>query len=106
MKTELAMTEENPKLEKPLLSLLSKKILQNTATADEYKRLEYFLSPFFGKDFLMNRIKEFNIYSFEEYILERSKPIAQKNRAVDGAILGTILGSISVLDKYISNDIR
>ena len=100
------MTEQNPKLDIITLSLFKKKIQMNTATANEYKTLDYFLSSFFGDDFLLKRLKENEIYSYDEYIIERTKPISQKNRAVDGAILGTIMGSISVLEKYMSNQIR
>jgi hypothetical protein len=100
------MTEENPKLDKATLALLNKKISQNEASVNDYKLLDYYLSSFLGKDYILNKLKENNIYSFEEYILERSRPIGIKNRAVDGAILGSILGSITVLDKFISNEIR
>jgi hypothetical protein len=106
MKYCRTMTEENPKLDISTLSLLNKKIQLNSATGDDYKMLDYFLSPFFGIDFVLNKLKENNIYSYEEYIIERTKPISQKNRAVDGLILGTIMGAISVLEKYISNQIR
>ena len=100
------MTEQNPKLDIITLSLFKKKIQMNTATPDDYKTLDYFLSSFFGNDFLLKKLKENDIYSFEEYIIERTKPISQKNRSVDGVILGTIMGSISVLEKYMSNQIK
>ncbi len=106
MKPQQFMTEENPKLEKSFLSLLTKKIMLNSATVEDYRKLDYFLSTFIGKDFILSKLREYDIFSYEEYILERSKPIALKNRAVDGAILGSILGSISVLEKIISNEIR
>jgi hypothetical protein len=100
------MTEQNPKLDNITLSLFKNKMQMNTASVEDYKILDYFLSPYFGDGYILNKLKENKIFSYEEYILERTKPISQKNRAVDGVILGAILGTISVLEKYMSNQIK
>jgi hypothetical protein len=102
------ITIENPKLDVDTLSILKKKIETNEAKVKDYEILDYFLSSpgFDYKNFILERLKEYNIHSYEEYILERKKSFEFRNRAVNGFALGTILGAISALEKYITNKIN
>jgi len=93
---------QNPKLDKETLSLLKNKIETNTATKEDYEKLDYFLSPF-GVDNFIEILKENGINSYEEYIIERKKDIEKRNRHANGVVLGSIMGAISALEKYITN---
>jgi len=96
---------QNPKLDIATLSLLKKKIEENKANPEDYKTLDYFLNSFGYESFILDSLKEYNIYSYEEYILEREKSFDLRNRYVNGSVLGIILGAISALEKYITNTI-
>lgn len=100
------MTVPNPKLDIETLSLIKKKIEMNEASSKDYETLDYFLSSFGYKNFILDRLKEYEILSYEEYILERKKSFDLRNRNVNGAALGTILGAISALEKYITNKLN
>ena len=97
------MEPENPTISLPELVELERKIKGNNATQKDYERLEFYLSSAgVEKDFLLNVLKEKNIFSFEEFITERNKPIGRKNQAVDGMLLGYIIGTIGALKEYVS----
>jgi len=100
------MEIQNPKLDIESLSLLKNKIEMNEAKVQDYENLDYFLSSIGNPNYFLNRLKEFNIYSYEEFILERKKPFDKRNRVVDGVLFGTALGSISVLERYVSNKLK
>jgi hypothetical protein len=101
----MGLIPQNPKLDVETLSLIKKKIEENEASPEDYKNLDYFLSSFGYKNFILERLKEYHIHSYEEYILERKKSFAFRNRAVNGSALGVIFGAISTLEKYITNKI-
>ena len=97
------MTIQNPKLDIETLSLFKKKIEINEASPEDYKTLDFFLTSFGVNNFILNQFNEYNIHSYDEFILERKKRFGERNRIVDGILLGKIMGAISALDKYITN---
>jgi hypothetical protein len=80
------------------LTLLRAKIELNKAKARDYERLEAYLvalgitSEEFWADF-----KKRDIYSFEQYILERRRPRDERKRGVDGFLLGMLRGYIEAI---------
>jgi hypothetical protein len=101
----LYSSPENPKLDTEALSVIKKKVKANKASPKDYETLDYFLSSFGYENFILENLKKYNIHNYEEYILERRKSFELRNRAVNGSALGVILGSISALEKYITNKI-
>jgi hypothetical protein len=94
---------ENPKLDTETLSILKKKVKANKASPKDYETLDYFISSFGYENFILENLKKYNIHNYEEYIFERRKSFELRNRAVNGPALGVILGTISALERYITN---
>lgn len=92
---------ENPQLTIESLGILEKKIELNTAMPEDYKRLDGYLTSIGLKPYVIEVLKEYEFNSYEEYILERKKSYELKERITESTILGTILGIISGLKKYI-----
>lgn len=95
--------QQNPKLDIETLSLLRRKIEINEASPEDYKILDYFLQVFDYKNFILEKLRKYEIYSYEEYIIERKQRSDLRNKNVNGDMLGIILGAISALEKYITN---
>lgn len=93
---------ENPLITIESLSLFEKKVESGEITSNELKILDDFISNVTNyKDYLLTELKEYNINSYEEYTVERKS--INRNRAVDGILLGKILGAINILKKYLAN---
>ncbi len=95
------MTINNPQLDVNILHQLKQKILNNSATAEDYETLDFFLSSIGFKNYILNKLIQNGINSYQEFIDERKKPLGQKNTTVDGVLLGNILGTIPVLLNFI-----
>jgi hypothetical protein len=92
--------KENPSITLKVASLLELKVDQNTATKDDYELIEFFLKILGAeKEVLLNKLKEKNIYSFEQFIEERKNP-KRDILIIDGNLLGTILGATSYIIEY------
>lgn len=95
------MTINNPQLDVSKLHQLKTKILNNSATAEDYELLDFFLSGIGFDNYISNKLTQNGINSYQEFIDERNKPLGQKNTAVDGVLLGNILGTIPSLLNFI-----
>src|SRR5258708_5734582 len=91
---------EKPKFDKEYFDLLQKKIENNKAIVDEYKSLDDFIESTTGiSNYILNPLKELDIYSFQDYIDERKKDFSPLKAKLEGQILGRIIGAISALKR-------
>ncbi len=96
---------ENTKVSEESLLLIEQKILANKASVKDYKVLENLMSTFGAEDYILNKFKMYGIPSYELFILERKKKFPYRNHAVDGILIGVLQGAISVLIKYLNNEL-
>ena len=95
--------EKPPQLSIEALSLIEKKIEVGTVEPEDLEELDRFLSNIgvVEKDYILKQLKKYDIYSYEEYILEKKKDYPFKRRVVDGVLNGSIQGVISFLKTYL-----
>jgi len=97
------MQEQLEKIQYTLddFNLLEKRVRDNIAKADEYKQLDKYLSSVTGEEdsYILNKMKESGILTYNEYVLERNK------NKVDGNITGTVLGVIAALKRLLTNNL-
>jgi hypothetical protein len=88
---------ENPKLSIGQLNELEDLVKNNKAKAEDYEKLDNYLS-FLGIDnFILGKLKESRIDSYEDFIFER-----KNNNGKLSLLVGSVLGVISTLKKHIS----
>jgi len=101
----MIMTDENPILSLSSLNDIENRIRNNQETEKDYKMLETFISSVAGESTIISKIlSNNNIFSFQQYINERRKPIETRNNIMVSGILGTILGYIAALKTYAINN--
>jgi hypothetical protein len=86
------------------LNELERKVRSNCATAYDYQRLDGFLATRGINNYLLTKMKRYDIDSYREYKSERDKASPYKNKAVDGALLWIVLGAISALKDFLANN--
>lgn len=86
---------DNTSLTRTDLGLLEQKILSNQATANDYDRVDKFLNALGLSSYILNKIKEYNMNSYEEYILSLNN--SNSNLTYSANIKGAALGAISAL---------
>lgn len=86
---------ENVNLTKTDLGILEQKIINDQAVAEDYEKLDKFLVALGLTGHILNRIKEFNMNSYEEYVLRLNGH--DKNSPSQANIKGAALGVISAL---------
>jgi hypothetical protein len=92
-------TIENPQITLLELDKLEDKIKDNSATRDDYIRIDYYIKFLTGVlDFFLNKLKENKIPSYEDFIYQRKKQSSSELNV----LVGTALGMISVLKKYVT----
>lgn len=95
------MAIENPKITINELVSLEKKVEDNSAIIDDYRRLEAIIKSFGLDGVLYNSLKEYNVLSMDDVLRERKKPINYKNPVIEGSIIGVFSGIISVIKSNI-----
>lgn len=80
------------------LSLFEQKVEMGILEVNDYKRLNTFLTQLGLTDYLLNRLKELNIYSFEEYVLAIKN---ERNSMLEAKFKGSVFGVISVLKSFV-----
>jgi hypothetical protein len=92
-------TIENPQITLLELDKLEDKIKDNSASKDDYARIDYYTTFLIGvRDFFLNKLKESRITSYEDFIYQRKKQSSSELNV----LVGTALGMISVLKKYVT----
>lgn len=89
---------ENPKISIEELNKLEERIKQNNAGPNDYDLLDSYLSFLGVKNYIITRLREKNINSYEDFIYQRK---TSQNSAVN-MLVGGILGVVSYLRKHIS----
>ncbi len=93
-------TIENPQITMTELNALEELVKENKAQSEDYERLNSYLNFLGFGNYLISRLKQSNINSFEDFIYIRKKgrqPLGDTNM-----IVGSVLGVISFLRKHIS----
>lgn len=81
------------------LNSLEIKVKENTASAEEYEKIDKFLNTQgISEISVINKIIEMRFSSYEDYIYQR-----KINNSATSDVTGTALGIISALKKFISN---
>jgi hypothetical protein len=92
----------NPNFTKEEVDSLQKKIEKNSATIEDYKVLDYFMSlNGTGKEFFLRSLKEKDIDSYDEFIKDRNnfQNIGEKQRGnINIIVNGTIISIFSFLN--------
>lgn len=89
---------ENISLSRSDLGVLEQKITNNQASALDYEKLDKFLEALGLTSYILSRIKDYNMGSYEEFVLKlngaNENPVSQAN------IKGAALGVISALKSF------
>ncbi|MBI5402584.1 MAG: hypothetical protein HY959_04235 [Ignavibacteriae bacterium] len=94
------MIIENPTYSIEELNILEKKVINNLAEIKDYEKIDSILNSMGFNNIIKDKMREFNINSYSEYLLER------RIKKMDiAAITGTILGVIAALKKILTNKI-
>ena len=95
------MEENNPKFDIEALKLIKAKIEKNVEQPEDYATLDYFVSSFYEKDYILKKLIDSGFSSYELFILEKRNPSQDKIKLVNGTLRGYILGVISFLEDYL-----
>jgi hypothetical protein len=99
----IASVMENPTITIEKLNEINSKMDNNTAVVKDYEDLSYFLSRFKMNDYVLDNMKNFGFYNYQEFIDYRRKPSNLKSLSFEeGIILGIIKESISILKNSLS----
>jgi hypothetical protein len=98
----ITMTQiENPRLSMDELTNLQKKIEGRIASASDFEKLDYFLFSLGAKKLILNKLKEYNLNSYSEFIESKNRPLDPLTNELDKNIQGISLGIISYLRTYL-----
>jgi len=101
------MSEEvkNTNLTEAIISELERKVLTNTAKPDEYETIDSFLMALGAiEPPVLNALNSRNIFSYEEFVSERKKPLSEDTLHVNGYLVGFIAGNLRALRDYVKEN--
>jgi len=85
------------KVNKETLEKLESRVLNNMASAEDYKFIDDIIQSKIGiKDFFLNSLKEVGVLNYQGYIEERVKRMGTVNQ-FEGRLLGLVLGAIKLV---------
>ena len=93
---------ENPRLSLDELSTLQRKIEERIAGASDFEKLDFFLYSLGANKLILNKLKEYNLNNYSEYIELTNRPFDPRINEIDKNIQGISLGIISYLRTYLS----
>lgn len=91
-------TIENPNVSIEYLNELEPLIKENKAKPKDYEILDNYLSFLGVENFILNKLKDNRINSYQEFIHLRKT----KSDSAINTLVGVVFGVISTLKKYIS----
>jgi hypothetical protein len=93
---------DNPKLSMNELISIQKKIEDKLANAEDFEKLDYFLFSTGTSKLIQKKLQEYNLSTYNEYILSRNNMTESLKNEIDKNIQGISLGIISYLKTYLS----
>jgi len=92
------MVQENPIISIQILNDIEKRIGDNSASVKDYEDLSYFLTTFRMEYFIIDNLRKYGFYSYQDFINYRNKPRDQKTLFVEeGIIIGILQQCITLL---------
>ncbi len=91
---------ENPKISLDLLNNIESKIKDSKETPEDLELLNYFISSV-EKDYIISKMRDNGINSYESYLSERKKTYDKQNSNIP-FIVGYLMAVISHLKKSIT----
>jgi hypothetical protein len=102
----MEMILKNPSLTVETLNEIRNKLDSNRLTADDLEVLDGFLSSIGARNFIINKMRDSGIFSYNDFIIQIKTPYEYQNPAVRGSVLGSILGAISTLKDYAKDNLN
>lgn len=93
--------QQNPIFDITQLDLIKNRFLNNIAESKDLEALDYFFSTFGIKDYILNRLKESGISSYELYLQEKKNTLDKnRDKLINITLFSVVIAVITTLTDY------
>ncbi|RAJ80024.1 hypothetical protein CLV59_105131 [Chitinophaga dinghuensis] len=89
----------NPTISLEDLNIFEQKVNQGTISQEDLELINKFMTSIGLQNFLLDKLRELNVLSFEEYVLKVTG--RDNDSTLEARLRGTVLGVISALRTYL-----